>query len=303
MARSHRRPRGALILKIFPEKVLDEGGNISRLTNQISRQASPLIQASRADATAKPQRNRRRRRENVQFPRWDNDPSRLCIHVYTYVYLCHFFFHRASVLRFSVIRHYFSLRCRRKNYLLLLRWLFQVERERVCVLFADEKRKRGNTVCWYFVNLADLTVSGWSCAGLRRPEAAEAVSASSYVDTIKRGSKEGRGWSGGARDWRHSIWRQPGPCRKQRGTTIRPNTLAYVTYWSSLYFDRDVRNDSAIRTVCLHASLLRDRATYLFSIGVGGGEGEFCNAKNDEIARYSFWSANNFEFSRVLFTV
>lgn len=30
--------------------------------------------------------------------------------------------------------------------------------------------------------------------------AAEAVSASSYVDTMKRGSKEGRGRSGGARD-------------------------------------------------------------------------------------------------------
>lgn len=65
----------------------------------------------------------------------------------------------------------------------------------------ERERERGEySVLLVFRKSRRFNRIGLSSRRAEASEAAAAVAASSYVDTIKRGSKEGRGRSGGARD-------------------------------------------------------------------------------------------------------
>lgn len=67
----------------------------------------------------------------------------------------------------------------------------------------------------------------------------------SYVGAIKRASKEVAEKSGGVRDWRHSTWRQAGPCRELEGATLIELQLRPIALLSVFLRERVLRSQFA----------------------------------------------------------
>ena len=122
----------------FPTK-----GDVSLiLIDQISRQSplEPSVVSCRHGCETRTEPSHLRRRENVNF---HIEATTLLHSVYTYTRMS--FSISFSIEPRTTFQHnltLFSLRSRRGNYFLLLRWLFQVQREREFYLQMTDERER-----------------------------------------------------------------------------------------------------------------------------------------------------------------